>query len=155
MCFRLSPGVRSVRLGISTELIAMDKLEVGEAMLGRDVPAGAKVWSGRWCHRKKQVAATVEDKDPGTIVRSRWVVRQFKDYNSQDYFSGCPGLEAIRVLMAIAAHYSLALIPGDFSVAFMHTPMTYDEYVEAPPELGLGRSGCWTARNQHPYVTLG
>ena len=77
------------------------------------------------------------------IVRSRWVVRQFRDKAEEDVYAGCPGGEAIRCLLAIAVFEEMEIIPGDFSVAFMHTPMTYEEYVEAPPEWGIDADSCW------------
>ena len=127
-----------VGLGIRREVEAMRELDVGTA-IAKSVPKGEKmkIWFGRWCHRKKEV-------DGEIVVRSRCVIRQFKSNSSDlDVFSGCPGQEAVRILLAVAAHEGLSIIPGDFSVAFMHTPMDYEEYVEAPPESGVTWSQCW------------
>ena len=127
-----------VGLGIRREVEAMRELNVGTAT-PKSVPKGKQmtIWSGRWCHRKKEV-------DGETVVRSRWVIRQFKSNSSDmDVFSGCPGQEAVRILLAVAAHEGLAIIPGDFSVAFMHTPMDYEGYVEAPTESGVASDECW------------
>ena len=89
------------------------------------------MWTGRWCHRKKWVGPDTDD----IICRSRWVVRQFKSLVDGDCFSGCPGLEAVRVLLAVTLAWQWTILPADVSVAFMHTPMDYVEYVEAPPDL--------------------
>ena len=50
------------------ELQLMKDLEMYERMLHTDVPSGKKIWSTRWCHRRKSAG-----------VRPRFVVRQSRD----------------------------------------------------------------------------
>ena len=57
-----------VHEGMQRELQLMKDLEVSERILRTDVPSGKKIWSTRWCHRRN-----------GAGVRSRFVVRQFRD----------------------------------------------------------------------------
>lgn len=117
-----------VKEGIIRELRLMEDLEVGEPKWRADLPPGTKVWSARWCHRKKEDA-----------VRSRYVVRQFANTADVEMFAATPGGEAVRVLLAICSYLDMEAIPADFSVAFMHTPMTGENtYIEAPVEDGRG-----------------
>ena len=45
-----------------------------------------------------------------------------------------PGLEAIRLLLGVASLMRWTVMPGDFSMAFMHTPLLdSDEYWVEPP----------------------
>ena len=88
-----------------------------------EVPEGVGIWSGRWCHRKK-----------AGRVRSRYVVRQYHTEWSEDAFCGTPGWGAIRLLLAVASFMRWKVMPGDFSTAFMHTPLLdSDEYWIEPP----------------------
>ena len=75
-----------------------------------------KVWSTRWCHRRKGPKQ----------VRARFVVRQFANSLDANFYSPTPGLEGTRVLLA------MALLFGDISVAFMNTPIPEGDPV--PPE---------------------
>ena len=54
-------NVRSER-----EVKQMHELDVAEERSRDEVPEGVRIWSGRWCHRKKAGG-----------VRSRYVVRQY------------------------------------------------------------------------------
>ena len=75
------------------------------------------------CHRKKAGG-----------VRSRYVVRQYHTEWSEDAFCGTPGWGAIRLLLAVASLMHWKVMPGDFSTAFMHTPLLEsDEYWIEPP----------------------
>ena len=48
------------------------------------------------------------------------------------------------MFFTIASREFVEVMPGEFSVAFMHTPMDYEEYAEAPPEWGGVKEGqCW------------
>ena len=55
-----------VKAGIEREVKQMRELDVAEERRRDEVPEGVRVWSGRWCHRKKAGG-----------VRSRYVVRQY------------------------------------------------------------------------------
>ena len=84
-----------VHEGVNKETHQMIALDVADVV---SRPSDKTVWTGRWCHRKKWVGPDTDD----IICRSRWVVRQFKNLVDGDCFSGCPGLEAVRVLWAVA-----------------------------------------------------
>ena len=79
------------------------------ASTGRSSPTEQRC-GGRWSHRKK-----------GECVRSRYVIRQLRSQFERDGFAGTPGVVAVRLLMIIASLLHSVLVPGDFSVAFMHT----------------------------------
>ena len=68
-----------------------------------------KVWSTRWCHRKKGPKQ----------VGARFVVRQFENSLDANFYSPTPGLEVARVLLAMALSNDLTILFGDISVAFM------------------------------------
>ena len=55
----------------------MRELDVAEVRRRDEVPEGVRVWSGRWCNRKKAGG-----------VRSRYVVRQYRTEWSEDAFCG-------------------------------------------------------------------
>ena len=46
---------------------------------------------------------------------------------------GVPGSAAARILLILSAIHSLCAATADFSVAFMHSPMTEEVFVEPPP----------------------
>ena len=69
-----------VQAGIEREVKQMRELDVAEVRRRDEVPEGVRVWSGRWCHRKKAGG-----------VRSRYVVRQYRTEWSEDAFCGTPG----------------------------------------------------------------
>ena len=127
-------STEAVHAGIEREMKFMEGLEVGTAVRRSELPPDTKVWGTRWCHRKK-----------GSEVRSRFVVQQFKNAIDTEVHASTPRMESVRLIMAIALLYDLVLRIGDFSVAFMHTPM-HDEprtCVQPPPELGLGPGWVW------------
>ena len=101
-----------VHEGMQRELQLMRDLEVSERVLRTDVSPGKKIWSTRWCHRRK-----------GTGVRSRFVVRQFRDTDWETAFSGVPGFVVVRILLCVSTILETSVVPGDFSVAFMSTPL--------------------------------
>ena len=101
-----------VKAGIEREVKQMHELDVAEERSRDEVPDGVRIWSGRWCHRKKAGG-----------VRSRYVVRQYHTEWSEDAFCGTPGWGAIRLLLAVASLMRWKVMPGDFSTAFMHTPL--------------------------------
>ena len=107
-----------VKAGIEREVKQMHEVDVAEERSRDEVPDGVRIWSGRWCHRKKAGG-----------VRSRYVVRQYHTEWSEDAFCGTPGWGAIRLLLAVASLMHWKVMPGDFSTAFMHTPLLEsDEY---------------------------
>ena len=117
---------KEVHLGMDREFQLANELNVFERHKRKDVvKAGHKIEPTRWCFRKGKT---------GEEVRARWVAMQFKIAGLDDVFAGTPSEAAIRMIMAIALAFNQCLLPGDFSVAFMHTPMG-DEitYVEPMP----------------------
>ena len=62
-----------VKAGIEREVKQMRELDVAEVRRRDDVPEGVRIFSGRWCHRKKAGG-----------VRSRYVVRQYRTEWSED-----------------------------------------------------------------------
>ena len=76
-----------VQAGIEREVKQMRELDVAEVRRRDEVPEGVRVWSGRWCHRKKVGG-----------VRSRYV-RQYRTEWSEDAFCGTPSWWAIRLFL--------------------------------------------------------
>ena len=99
-----------VRGDVEREMVFMVELGVGEP---RDRPKTGKVWSTRWCYRRK-----------GDTVRSRLVVKHFREGTDPSVHAGTPGPAAARILLTLSAISSLFAATADLSVAFMHTPMT-------------------------------
>ena len=58
-------------------------------------------------------------------------------------FAGTPGMVCIRILLAICSLEGLSAVPGDFSVAFMHTPLDFDVFVQPPPEIEPNPNIAW------------
>ncbi|CAK0903384.1 unnamed protein product [Prorocentrum cordatum] len=121
----------AVREGIKREANFMESLGVGEVAAR---PRDKKAWGTRWCHRKK-----------GEGVRSRFVVKQFRDAQAGDFFACTPRTEAVRVLMAAAQMLKHVIVTTDFSVAFMHAPVKdgTEIYAVMPPEYGMGHGYVW------------
>ncbi len=121
-----------VKRGIERETKLLKDLEVYETIKRDSVPKNKRIWTGRWCHRKKDDS-----------VRSRWVIRQYRNQVDQHGFAGTPGTACIRILLAICSLEGLEAMTGDFSVAFMHTPIHTDEYVQPPPEIEPDPNVVW------------
>ena len=56
----------AVQAGVARELAFMKKLQVGEEVEEATLPSRVKIWTGRWCHRRRD-----------DLVRCRYVVRQY------------------------------------------------------------------------------
>ena len=123
-----------VHEGMQRELQLMRDLEVSERVLRSDVSPGKKVWSTKWCHRRK-----------GTGVRSRFVVRQFRDTDWETAFSGVPGFVVVRILLCASTILETSVVPGDL-VAFMSTPLHDAEYIEPPLEAESDKQYVWKSR---------
>ena len=54
-------------------------------------------------------------------MRSRFVVRQFRDTDWETAFSGVPGLVVVRILLCISTILESSAVPGDFSGVHKHT----------------------------------
>ena len=121
-----------VRAGVEREMAFMGELGVGEPW---NRPKTGKVWSTRWCYRRK-----------GDAVRSRLVVRQFRGGTDPSVHADTPGPAAARILLILSAIYSLFAATADFSVAFMQTPMTEEVFVEPPEKANLPKDKVWRLR---------
>ena len=123
-----------VHEGMQRELQLMRDLEMSERVLRSDVSPGKKIWSTRWCHRRK-----------GTGVRSQFVVRQFRDTDWETAFSGVLGLVVVRILLFVSTILETSIVPGDL-VAFMSTPLHDAEYIEPPLEAESDKQYVWKSR---------
>ena len=72
------------------------------------------------------------DIDKGTKYRSRWVAKQFKGSNSEEWFAATPPIEALRALISysVSGPKSKALMICDVSRAFFYAPVQHEIYVE-------------------------
>ena len=122
-----------VHEGMQRELQLMKDLEVSEGILRTDVPS---IWSTRWCHRRNCAS-----------VRSRFVVRHFRDTDWETSFSGVPGLVVVRILLCISTILESSAVPGDFSVGFMNTPLHDAEFIEPAIESESDSRYVWKLRN--------
>ncbi len=75
----------------------------------------------------------------------RYVVRQFPSQVAEDAFCGTPEWIAIRMIQLIALNESLKVMTGNFTTAFMNTPLDPDDaiYIERHEELGGGGEWAW------------
>ena len=110
---------------VNRELDLMKSFPVYQTVPRAEVTG--KVWSTRWCYRKKGPKQ----------VRARFVVRQFANSLDANFYSPTPGLEVTRVLLAMALSKDLTILFGDISVAFMNTPMPEGDPVYVEPPEGL------------------
>ena len=111
------------RAGVERDMAFMEELGVGELC---DCPKTGKVWSTRWCYRRK-----------GDTVRSRLVLRQFREGTDPSVHAGTPGPEVTRILLTVSAIFSLFAATADLILAFVHTPMTEEVFVVPPEEASL------------------
>ena len=81
-----------VRAGVEREMAFVGEVGVGEPC---NCPKTGKVWSTRWCYRWK-----------GDAVRSRLVVRQFREGTDPSVHAGTQGPAAARILLTLSATYS-------------------------------------------------
>ena len=130
-----------VHEGMQSELQLMKDLEVSERVLRTDVPSETKIWSTRWCHRRK-----------GAGVRSRFVVRQFRDTDWETAFSGVPGLVVVRILLCISTILESSAVLGDFSVAFISTPLHDADFIE--PSGNCGRHSMVSRRHLNCFQNI-
>ena len=86
-----------------------------------------KVWSTRWCRRRKEPKQE----------RAWFVVRQFAISLDAAFYRPTLGLEFTRVLWVMALLKDLTILFCDTHVAFMNTPMCEGEPVRVQPPEGL------------------
>ena len=81
---------------------------------------------------KARLKARWVDIDKGTRYRSRWVAKQFKGSDSEEWFAAAPPIEALRALIShtMSGPKEKALIVCDVSRAFFYAPVQHEIYVE-------------------------
>ena len=93
-----------------------------------------KVPIAQCCERtgKAHLRARWVDIDKGTRYRSRWVAKQFKGSDSEEWFAATPPIEALRVLVShtMSGPKKKALMVCHVSRAFFYAPVQNKTYVE-------------------------
>ena len=81
---------------------------------------------------KAPLKARWVDIDKGTRYRSRWVAKQFKGSDSEEWFAATPPIEALRALIShtTSGPKKKALMVCDVSRAFFYAPVQHEIYVE-------------------------
>ena len=81
---------------------------------------------------KAPLKARWVDIDKGTRYRSRWVTKQFKGSDSEEWFAATPPIEALRALIShtMGGPKKKALMVCDVSRAFFCAPVQHEIYVE-------------------------
>jgi hypothetical protein len=94
---------------------------------------GKRVYGTRWVNSNKK-----DEADPE--IRCRLVCQEVNRYATDKFFASTPPLEAMRLIMSIAAESrSSQLRLLDISRAYFNAPARREVYVELPPEAGYGR----------------
>ena len=72
------------------------------------------------------------DVDEGTRYRSRWVAKQFKNSDSEEWFAATPPIEALRTILSSATTGTREKVVSvmDVSRAFFYAPVQHEIYVE-------------------------
>lgn len=72
------------------------------------------------------------DTDKGTRYRSRWVAKQFRDSDAEEWFAATPPIEALRAVLshATTGKETKAVMVNDVSRAFFYAPVQHEIYVE-------------------------
>ena len=72
------------------------------------------------------------DVDKGEIYRSRWVAKQFRGKDMEEWFAATPPLEAMRAIISSATTGKMTkgLMVNDVSRAFFYAPVQHAIYVE-------------------------
>ena len=94
----------------------------------------AKVLTAQCWERtgKAPLKARWVDIDKGTRYRSRWVAKQFKGSDSEEWFAATPSIEALRALISLSKSgpKKKALMVCEVSRAFFYAPVQHEIYVE-------------------------
>ena len=80
------------------------------------------------------------DHDKGDRYRSRWVAKQFKNMDSEEWFAATPPLEALRAVLSFATTGGpgKGFMVNDVSRAFFYAPVQQDIFVELCEEMRRG-----------------
>ena len=86
---------------------------------------------------KAPLKARWVDIDKGTRYRSRWVAKQFKGSDSEEWFAATPPIEALRALISHTTNgpKKKALMVYDVSRGFFYVPVQHEIYVELCEEV--------------------
>ena len=89
----------------------------------------AQCWDGTG---KAPLKARWVDIDKGTRYRSRWVAKQFKGSDSEEWFAATQPIEALRALIShtMSGPKKKALMVCDVSRAFFYAPVQHEIHVE-------------------------
>ena len=81
---------------------------------------------------KAPLEARWVDIDKGTRFQSRWVSKQFKGSDSEEWFAANPPIEALRTLIShsMSGPKKKASMVCDVSRAFFYAPVLHEIYVE-------------------------
>ena len=81
---------------------------------------------------KAPLKARWVDIDRGTRYRSRWVAKQFKGSDSEEWFAATPPIEALRAVIShsMSGPKKKALMVCDVSRASFYAPVQHEIYVE-------------------------
>ena len=95
-----------------------------------DRPKNKNIINARWLFKKKL-------NPDGTVnkYKARLVARGFKQIENQDYentYSPVAGLDTIRLLIALSAHFNLSIHHLDVSNAFLQSKIDKETYIEIP-----------------------
>jgi hypothetical protein len=95
-----------------------------------DLPNNRKALKGRWVYKIKT------DQNNNIIkYKARWVVKGYNQIYGLDYldtFANTTRIEAIRLLLFLAADKNLEIKQLDFKNAFLHAEIEEEIYVEQP-----------------------
>ena len=85
------------------------------------------------------------DHDKGDRYRCRWVAKQFKSMDNEEWFAATPPLEALRAVLSYATTggANSGFLVNDASRAFFYAPVQHDIFVGLCDEMkrGAGRLG--------------
>ena len=88
----------------------------------------------QWWERtdKAPLKARWVDIDKGTRYPSRWVAKQFKGSDSEEWFAATPPIEALRAFVSrtMSGTKKKALMVCDVSRAFFYAPVQHEKNVE-------------------------
>ena len=81
---------------------------------------------------KAPIKARWIDVDKGEEYRSRWVAKQFKNSDAEEWFAATPPLEMMRAIIsdAVTGDGEKAIMVNDVSRAFFYAPVQHEIYVE-------------------------
>ena len=83
---------------------------------------GNKPIAVKWIDRNKQDA-----KNP--LYRSRLVGKEFNTYNDITLYAATPPLEALRLIISLAATYKYDIMTNDVSRAYFYAPVKEGQYI--------------------------